>query len=629
VPVDLKKYAHQVREAFKIQDIPDALIDYVGIDQASKIIEKIMSSPEFAKLNLDYLTRISPDARLDAIQMHFAAYFTDPKIDHVHEMILQSLSRIIYSLRPSRAHSSPRKRRQLREMERRRILLSYFIPDVFETAPPDPTGQVRQYDRRFDLIDGCIYYLEVEQHSGRSAVVLTLWRERAKVKDPNDAKVGEFEQSVFGHLLYHPILMVIDRPQTNAHKITVPALVNYARVFRGYKQKISIFDQCFFFTTLGEKLPITPDMLGLLRAIQQEIQPPFFGMDLKTFMAERGYSAAAIKKYNTIYWKMVLGAGAVYNRGSFGLNKWVFYCPYPDFVQISALNVYLGQQFYHEGRRVLQQIWTHIPVSENWEDLLAKFRRVAPKTLAYRVTDLQLPKIADPKAQVKRSIHAPFQYFDLELQSWRYDWADLEEQWIRFLETGAYDSTPLTISYPSLTPTRNLLKICRELESSSLKPTKEIAQAARVLDIAEAEQHRRDLEQIVAFRSQYIFAFLVLNQLIHITIPGCEHWKFSLLAEIGKYLPSMHIMRYENLEAGSSSIVAIYALSPPDYHPFFRSVTNVLDGRVKYALGQYPIWKTRQTHWYELYDESTESWRWNVDDYFIKRAKVDYPPRSQ
>lgn len=143
------------------------------------------------------------------------------------------------------------------EIERRRAVLKYFIPDVFRLGS--------RYDRRADLIDACIFYLEYPKYQGgRRINLLQYWTARAGFY--RRFRMKDVEEDAYGNMTYHPIrytIVDLDHPSD-----FLPRLIQHLRGFQGRKRKLDNNDYALIFGGVYHayvpRAVITPKMYQFL-----------------------------------------------------------------------------------------------------------------------------------------------------------------------------------------------------------------------------------------------------------------------------------------------------------------------------------------------------------------------------
>jgi len=578
--VDLHKYAQQIRDAFEISDVPDSSIDYGFLETIDRFWTAIQCSiigiGEFPEVFTIKLPETFGMKDLTKIRE-----FYDKAIGNIRQVDLEEPA-------------------NLREMVRRRGLLLHFIPDVFEPG---------RYNRRMDIIDGCIYFLERQEKEGQPSIVMKYWRKRAGVS--LGGKETDYEESTFGHLLYHPTIFILGRTRST-YSFLIPKIVEWVRIFKGRKRKISLYDYYYwFFTTMGyaqdPTFALDDFLLQIIRRIQIEIEKvPFFGLDLNSFIeTEFHLTSTQSRRYLTKFRKALLGVFPVYNRGAFGLPSYVFICPYPHYIKVFHRGAHMVQNLSVMGDVAFQQIWTVIPEKFSWNHLYAKF----PQT-----TECYLVEWLPIKRQ------GAFEYFDINRQGWKYDWPKIKNEWKQYFEKLPRDSLPIMLNYPKIRPTFDLLRTCYILEGNALLTNTELVKHLKTIPLNKIKEYRSYLERTLATRVTGMNAFL--DQLIEIHLEGHETWKYHLILKVSEIAPSAVLRKYTPLQKGKPRLVAVYALHPRDCIPFIRAFTEVFEGILDYSMGQYCNWARKRTTWYDLIDPETGQWQWDPSQFKITPINI-------
>ncbi len=483
-----------------------------------------------------------------------------------------------------------------KEIDRRRRLFQYFIPDVFEPG---------QYDRRADLIDGCIYFLEVAEKTGNQSIVYNLWTKRTKIRQ--QFKTEDVEQDTYGYMFYHPILSVIGMGHYLDYLL--PTLVKRIRIFQGWKQKLDLNTYSIIFlnsfnsikpTELTAKLRI---YLCKLNKVLKRI-PMLDAINLKRCMKEWGF-----KNVNVLYAQLNKIGLIIHNyfeKRIFGLESFVFCCPYPNHVRVRVRKGAIKQAFATGGKRYIQMIWTFIPVKENWKLLYRKF---PPQTQCYRV--IKLP-----------SIHQdPLKYFNSETQEWVFPWDSFVKEWRESLDKIMHITKPVTLPKPTVKPTKELIQICEVLESNANLKNSMLHRHTKI-PLDRITQIRSELDQKALVVRTFIFYFHNISDATSIFIPGIERWKYELLSKLGEASVHYLIHVFEHMKDHKKYLSGFYLHTPQQGLMFHKAVNRAFRGILNYHFEKQLFQASFSQSWTDLFDPETQHWKWSPNNYKILPLKT-------
>ncbi len=480
-----------------------------------------------------------------------------------------------------------------KEIDRRRTLLKYFIPDIFVPG---------KYNRRADLIDGCIYYLEFLEEKGNQSIVYSLWTKRLRIKKEYNAE--DLEEDIYGYNLYHPIWSVLGNP--NNPGLFITNLVKNIHAFKGRKRKLDINDYSLIFFDIFHSIPfskITKKMLNFLQLLSREFErrPLKEAINLKTFMKSQGFGD--VRSFLAQFNKLGIHIHPLYERSNFGLDTYVFYCPFPNHVQIKFKQKYIGQEFLTGGKEFIQEIFLILPSNERWKLLYRKF---PPQTRCYRLILLQVPN------------HSFLDYFNLAQQKWNIPWTVIKENWSEYFENLNKMNNPIQLGYKRIVPTENLLKVCELLERDGNVKNKIIHRKTKI-PIQEIEKIRTELDVNTLVTRVVLLFHANLIDYSSITLPGREDWKYQLLLKLGEVAPYFMIFYLEDKTNSKFYLRANYLMVPEDGLNFLRTFTKIFHGQLDYSLHKTLFQARFGRSWFQDYfDSKTKRLVWDPNDFEIK-----------
>jgi hypothetical protein len=479
------------------------------------------------------------------------------------------------------------------EIERRRTLLRHFIPDIFTPG---------KYDRRADIIDGCIYYLEFLAGEGNQALVLTLWSKRAQfVYGRKRFRAQDIEEGPYGYETYHPLWNVIGNP---SNPIIIPKLVQYIYCFKDRKMKLDINDYSLIFFNLFNTMPylnVNSKMRNVVQLLQEEISRPLLdGIELKTFLEQKGFGGTAAKLTGW-FSKGGFKLTNVYERSTFELSRFLLDFPFPHHYKISYKGVTLTQNFLTGGRDYFQEVTLNLPTDVDWKALMQK---VHPETQIYRAT-------------LYRNPHPPFffKFFDVYSQDWITPWDEAVQEWNALLEEKR-DQSPLEPDYGLIIPNEEILKLTAVLEETPLILNSELNIQTKI-PLEKVKSLRKILEEEVLAYRTIVFLHPKLFSLLTIDLPGIETWKYRILTKIGELFPGYYIFHMENLKTSEESLRSIVIHTPEQTNTFIRRFQETFQGVFKYKIHQmFHKWRFFQP-FKESFDPKTGTWKFNPKDYIF------------
>lgn len=488
------------------------------------------------------------------------------------------------------------------EIERRRALLRYFIPDIF--APG-------KYDRREDIIDGCIYYFEFLAGEGKQATVLDLWSKRAKfVYGRTKFRAKDIEEGDYGYETYHPLWNVLGNPN---NPIIIPKLVQYIYCFKDRKMKLDINDYSLIFFNLFNLMPyltINSKMQNIFQLLQEEIRKPLLdGIEIKTFLEQKGFGGSAKKLavwFNKVWFKL----SNVYERSVFGLSRYFLNFPFPYHYKVRFKGVTLTQNFLMGGQDYIQEISLNLPTDVDWKALIQK---VHPECQIYRATICRIPE-------------PPFffKFFDAHSQNWIIPWDEAVQDWNALLAEKK-DQTPFEPTYGSIMPNEKILNLVALLEENPLLINSELNTRTKI-PLEQVKALRKTLEEeVLAYRTT-IFLHPQVSTLTAIDLPGVETWKYRILTKIGTLFPAYYMFHLENLKTSKKSLRAIVLHTPEHINTFIRLFQATFQGVFDYKIRQiFHRWHFIQP-FKEAFDPKSGTWKFTPKDYvftpFTKSKKV-------
>ncbi|MFX1295423.1 MAG: hypothetical protein ACFFD2_11315 [Promethearchaeota archaeon] len=496
------------------------------------------------------------------------------------------------------------------EIERRRALFRYFIPDVFA-----PGGK---YDRRADIIDGCIYYLEIIEGTKNDDIVEKIWSNRTGVPmQPKKGRQAVLESDRYGLLNYHPIRYIIG-PDPRSY---IPALVQRIRVFKKRKRKLDLNDFNTIVSDLLFKIPpanFKPETIKILRELSCELEkrPLIKRINQKELIKTLGMDARLSAELNRINYSIL----SSYEKSAFGIDTFIFQCPFPHHVRVvtraknsnarKTRSAVTSQWFLSIGDEYLQNLYTLIPHNERWERLYQKF---PPQTRCYR--SIQLPVY-----------HEPFlEHFDPYTQEWTFRWINkkgdkkvtLQEEWRLFMETIDKSNTPIKLPYTMVNPTEELLRVSYYLTTMGNDTNRSISNKLGI-----------PIKRVIAIRKILDLSALAVRLIIPfhwnfsdqtwIIFPGNEEWKYQFLLKIGEASAYFTLMLYEDVLNSKNYLVGLFTHPPRHGLQFIKTFTKTFHSDLEYSIYKSISQAHMTRPWYEEYfNKVTEKWEWDPNNYEI------------
>jgi len=440
------------------------------------------------------------------------------------------------------------------EIERRRALLRCFIPDIFQPG---------RYDRRADLIDACIYYLEDRNRK----TVLRLWAQRAKF-NWRDLFARDIEQGPYGYEEYHPTYFTIG--STTAPSPSLPRLIQYLRCFKDRKLKLDINDySTIYFSVFTPDPPstLTPLLLQFLHCVEEALTVPGWeGLNLKKFMVERGFkeNTHLLAQLNRSWVRLF----TLLERSVFGLGHLLLQFPFPYHYRVNYKMRAITQNFLMGGDEYLQEITFSFPIDADWHALV---RPLHPETRVFRQTFLRRPYTP--------TLHL----FDEVRQSWQVPWERVTADWRACLEENLHNISPLDMGYDSFIPNPAELRIAAIMEENLFYTNAEIA-ARTDLPIEEVQRIRRFLEEeMVAQRTLYV-KLGSFTDFCFIDLLGIDTGKFNILTRVGAVFPSFSLMQLENLKTGEKLLRGLFLHTPQQILRFLTVFDEIFTGSLEYKI---------------------------------------------
>ena len=478
------------------------------------------------------------------------------------------------------------------EIDRRRTLVKYFIPNIF--APG-------KYDRQADLIDGCIYYLEFLAQKGFQSIILDYWVKRLKIS--RTFGESDLEEDTYGYTSYHPIWHILGIPQNPG--IVIPRLIKYIQCFKGRKRKLDINDYSLIFFSIfnsAQQIEIKPKMITFLQGLLKELEkvPLPDGIDLKKFMQNQGFKD--VRSFLAELNKLGVHVFSSFEYSTLGIDTYTFLCPFPNHVRVKFRSNPIFQNFLTGGQEYLQEISTGIPSEMDWKRLYQKF---PSPTQCFRMKSI-------------RATHQPcLRYFDPNLQNWVIPWNNIVQEWHDFLFHLDRSEKFLQPQYGKLEPSKELLEICTLLEQDGNRRNRELYLKTKVpIDRIEQLRLLLDLNALIV-RTLLIFHSDLMDFTM-IMIDGTENWKYQILMKLGEIAPNYNIYIMEDLLKPQHYLVANYLHTPKNALIFLKAFTKVFHGLFDYKIYKR-FFRMRIYHsWFQdLFDPETNRWVWNPDDYEI------------
>ena len=492
------------------------------------------------------------------------------------------------------------------EIDRRRAIFKYFIPDVFSPG---------KYDRRMDLIDSCIYYIEKDSHTGNDSLVMSYWAKRAKVKNPTQYNPDDLEEGAHGLTTYHPIFHNLGEPQKVGSFL--PKFVKFVQGFDGRKRKIDLQDQNLIFTDLFKSISImnfNETFLQFFRILEWkllELNPFANWLNLKDLMKEYGFKD--IGRLHSLV-NRALKLLPRFERGVFGLHNYTFYCPYPHHVRITFRGSLSLQGLLVGGTRKIQVVNIVIPDSVSKRDILKLTKGFPPQTEWFRLQHLRTP------------IYSKMSYYDLTRQDWIVPWDRVFEEWKAYYQNVERDENPAKPDYDSITPTGPLLKIAHDIEyfpnikNRSLRSS--LKREGMDVPLDEISRIRLELDQkALICRMPYLLHNKLAGSIV-IRFYGSERWKLKLLSKILQSLP-FHMINYIRNPISKTEAFEGQGLHTPlQGLGFIRTISRfyeeVLQDDIDIEIrNQFVMLFPRRSWYLDYYDPKTGNLSWDLADYHI------------
>ncbi len=477
------------------------------------------------------------------------------------------------------------------EIERRRALFQYFVPDVF--APG-------RYDRRADVIDGGIYLLECLEKTGNQSMVQDLWAQRAGIK--RYFRTDDLEEEMHGFMFYHPILNIIGMGQHL--DLLIPSLIRHIRSFKGRKRKLDLNDYALIFLSSFSSMKpieITPKIRKFLQQLNREIEkrPMVDAFNLKRCMVNWKYKNANV--LHAQIKQVGFSIKNIFEKRVIGLETYFFRCPYPYHVRARFHKGMIAQNFMTAGKKFLQEIWTLIPAKEDWELLYRKF---PPQTRGYRIILIPIPH------------QDPLKYFNPNLQDWIIPWNRIIEHWQRSKNEIEQIKNPIKVIEPELKPREDLIRIYQFLEDNGNIKNSTIRRHTKI-PIETIKQIRRDLEMKSLVARMIILFYHYVNDTTIITIPGDETWKYRLLCAIGDASIHYTIGLVEDVVNLEKFLMGHFLFTPQQGIIFHKTVDKIFRGFLDYYFMKQMLQTRLMPPWADLFDKETQDWKWNPQDYTV------------
>jgi len=483
------------------------------------------------------------------------------------------------------------------EIERRRALLRYFIPDIFMPG---------KYNRREDIIDGCIYYLDFMTGKGNQLPIYESWIKRAQCG--RKFRFKDVEEGPYGFETYHPIWNVIGNP--NNPTLIIPNLVKYIHCFKDRKLKLDINDYSLIFFSIFNSTPPSPvdaKLLKFTHYLQQELGKPLLeGLELKTLVEQMGFKDAKtfLAKFNKSGFKVA----NLFERSAFGLSHFILQFQYPNHYMIRFKGVNLTQNFLMGGRDYTQEIYLNLPSDAAWKFLVD---RLPPNTQIYLGTKYRTP------------LHSPLTYFNLLTQDWDIPWDQVTKEWNNLLKE-PQDSTPVEPDYDFIMPDESLLRVVTLLEENPLILNSEI-NARTKIPLEKVKALRKTLEEGALVSRAVFYYHLDMSEYVFLDVPGNEAWKYKILAKLGEIFPSFWILQMENLMTSKKSLRAGYLHKPIHINAFIKYFRATFNNAFPYKLHLNFLRISFHTPYQESFDSKAGTWNYNPKDYEIRPVNFRGP----
>jgi len=495
------------------------------------------------------------------------------------------------------------------EIERRRKLLEYFIPDIF--APG-------KYDRRADVIDGCIYYLEYKEKGRYKKTIFRLWCERTGVKFPGGMhRDKDLETSSYGTAFYHPITsIIVDEKRPERY---LPKLIQYLLPFKGRKRKLDLFDFNLIFKSIFYQPPtitLNEELLFILKQFENTIQkrPLIEGIQLKDFIKLTIQKLPAftnnkipdwkVQKLYTELNKISLRVKPLFEKSIFGLRGYLFICNYPHHVRVTFRHAQVSQELMSTSEDIIQQIYTIIPDGAAWEFLYRKF---PPNTECFRFFHLPVPR------------QSLFKFYDLH-QGWKIPWNNFSQKWQDYadqIESYKTDKIPIRYPYSPIKPSEQFLKLCFLLESNGNYRNDWLSRQTGIPK-DEIPLLRKEIDNRVMVNRYLFYIQENLSEWISLDLPGNETWKYRFLFKIAECAPIAIITYYEDLFKSKNFFRAAYIFTPEDSQRFIRIFVRIFNEKFPFHI-QRQLNTLRLTRsWFDdFFDKNSQKFRWSPSDYKI------------
>jgi len=478
------------------------------------------------------------------------------------------------------------------EIERRRALLRYFVPDVFVPG---------HYNRREDLIDACIYYLEFLQGRGNQVPILDLWMERLGLI--RRFQYEDIEEGSYGFEVYHPIFSTLGNPSNPG--LTVPKLVQYIRCFKDRKLKLNINEYTLiFFSIFNSTAPFNIDSktLQLTQFIQEAIEKPLpNGFDLLNFIRERGFKNA--RELAAQFNKTGIRTTNVFERSALGLSLFLLQFSFPNHYRIDYKGLNISQNFLTIGRENIQEMMLSLPQEIDRKSIIQNLQKIHPSSQIYRIIKYRIPT------------RSPLTYFNLKTQDWAIPWDSKVQEWTELLNKDR-DESPFEPVYSKITPDAQLVRMMELLEENPIVLNSELSNRTHLpLDKVRSIRQTLD-EKVLAYRSLYLYhndlcAYCILDVL------GNERWKYNFLVTLGEIFPIYWILHLENLKDQQKWLRAGYLHVSKHINKFIQLFQDNFNDKFQYKLHLMFRRLSFNTPLQSLFDPETESWKCDLKDYKI------------
>jgi hypothetical protein len=497
---------------------------------------------------------------------------------------------------------------QTDDIERRRALFRYFIPDVFTPG---------KYDRRADLIDACIYYLEALEGKGQywESPIIEAWTERNHIA--RNFRFEDVEVGPYGYEFYHPVWSILGA--TGNPGLVLPTLIKYLRTFRDRRLKLGINDySLIFFSIFNAMLPVPIDekIKQVARLLQEEIQGPVLnGFDLWSLIKLRypkttqgdsqvigcsqDYAKWLAAEFNKVGCHVIIN----FERSVFGLARYILQFRFPHHYELNIRGGTAVQVFLTGGRDYLQEITLNLPMEDlDWRNL---FTQVHPDSQIYRQT------------MCRNQMPSPslLTYFDVATQDWNIPWDSSVREWEAILQ-GERDSTPFDPDWGFLMPEADLIRIKALLEENPLYLNSEL-QTKTKLPLTRVKELRETLEQETLVGRIIWIPHYDLSVYCIIDVPGTETWKAKLLMRIAQLFPSSNLSILENVRTSAKSLRAGYFHRPQHINTFCRLFYKTFSGKFKFSIHQM-FFRPKFGMPLPPFDPKTGTWLNDLANYTIR-----------